>query len=102
MDRLQKVLAHAGVASRRGSEALITSGRVKVNGAVVTELGVKVAKHDHIEVDGEPVEIEMPVYLLLYKPRQVVSTVHDDKKNERLSLIYWTVKSPNGSILWAD
>ncbi|KRM77166.1 pseudouridine synthase [Secundilactobacillus collinoides] len=82
MDRLQKVLAHAGVASRRGSEALITSGRVKVNGAVVTELGVKVAKHDHIEVDGEPVEIEMPVYLLLYKPRQVVSTVHDDKKRK--------------------
>lgn len=79
MERLQKVMAHAGVASRRGAEKLITSGHVKVNGQTVTELGVKVAKHDQITVDEMPIQTEMPVYILMNKPRQVVSTVSDDK-----------------------
>lgn len=80
MERLQKVLAHAGVASRRGSETLISEGHVKVNGETVTTLGTKVARHDHITVDEMPIQLEMPVYLLMNKPRQAVSTVHDDKK----------------------
>ncbi|WP_288529134.1 pseudouridine synthase [uncultured Secundilactobacillus sp.] len=79
MERLQKVMAHAGVASRRGAEALITSGHVKVNGEVVKTLGVKVGVHDRILVDETPIQQEMPIYLLLNKPRQVVSTVTDDK-----------------------
>ncbi|HBF76190.1 MAG TPA: pseudouridine synthase, partial [Lactobacillus sp.] len=79
MERLQKVMAHAGVASRRSSEKLITSGHVKVNGETVTELGVKVGKHDRILVDEVPIQTEMPIYILMNKPRQVVSTVSDDK-----------------------
>lgn len=79
MERLQKVMAHAGVASRRSAEKLITDGHVTVNGQTVTELGVKVGKHDQITVDGVTIQTEMPVYLLMNKPRQVVSTAHDDK-----------------------
>ncbi|MGX6428327.1 pseudouridine synthase [Levilactobacillus yonginensis] len=79
MERLQKVLAHDGVASRRQSEKLIMSGRVKVNGTVVTELGTKVGVHDKILVDGVPVTTEAPVYVMLYKPRAVISTANDEK-----------------------
>ncbi|MFC6253416.1 pseudouridine synthase [Secundilactobacillus hailunensis] len=79
MERLQKVMAHAGVASRRSAEKMITAGHVKVNGKTVTELGTKVSKHDHILVDEMPIQTEMPVYILMNKPRQVVSTVSDDK-----------------------
>lgn len=58
MERLQKVIAHAGVASRRKAEELIKEGKVKVNGKVVTELGVKVTGSDQIEVNGLKVERE--------------------------------------------
>lgn len=78
-ERLHKFLAAAGIASRRASEVLIAEGRVKVNGRVVTKPGAKVdSKRDSIEVDGKTVkEKEKPVYLLLYKPVGVVSTVKD-------------------------
>jgi len=79
MERLQKVMARAGIASRRKAEEMILQGRVKVNGRVVTELGVKVGPSDDVEVDGIPVEREEPVYYLLYKPRGVISSVKDDK-----------------------
>ncbi|MGZ0086191.1 pseudouridine synthase [Caldibacillus thermoamylovorans] len=79
MERLQKVIARAGIASRRKAEELILQGRVKVNGRVVTELGAKVGPRDDVEVDGIPVEREEPVYYLLYKPRGVISSVKDDK-----------------------
>lgn len=82
MERLQKVLAHAGVASRRQAEKLITSGHVRVNQTVVTELGTKVGVHDEISVDHVPITTEAPVYMLLYKPRGVVSTAHDEKKRK--------------------
>lgn len=82
MERLQKVLAHAGVASRRQAEKLITSGHVKVNNTVVTELGTKVGVHDAILVDNVPITTEAPVYMLLYKPRGVISTAHDDKQRK--------------------
>jgi len=73
--RLQKVLARAGVSSRRGGEEMIRAGRVRVNGRVVTELGVRVdPEADRITVDGEPIEIEAPVYLVLNKPDGVVSS----------------------------
>ncbi|WPZ17246.1 pseudouridine synthase [Geobacillus subterraneus] len=79
MERLQKVIARAGIASRRKAEEMILQGRVKVNGRVVTELGVKVGPSDDVEVDGIPVEREEPVYYLLYKPRGVISSVKDEK-----------------------
>lgn len=80
MERLQKVIAHAGVASRRKAEELILQGRVSVNGKPVTELGVKVqANRDKIEVDGVPIDKEEPVYFLLYKPSGVISSVSDDR-----------------------
>lgn len=77
--RLQKVLAQSGVASRRKSEELISQGVVKVNGKIVTEMGVKVTKKDLIEVNGIPLTREKNVYFLLYKPRGVISAVSDDK-----------------------
>ncbi|CAM3059524.1 pseudouridine synthase [Filibacter tadaridae] len=79
MERLQKVLAQAGVASRRKSETLIVDGKVKVNGIVVTELGTKVSNSDRVEVEGVELVKESFVYYLLYKPRGVISTVHDEK-----------------------
>ncbi|MEH7120391.1 pseudouridine synthase [Neobacillus vireti] len=79
MERLQKVIARAGIASRRKAEELIKEGKVKVNGKVVTELGVKVTPSDRVEVNEVQIEKEEPVYFLLYKPRGVISSVSDDK-----------------------
>ena len=77
--RLQKLLAHAGIASRRNAERLIREGRVAVNGAIVTELGSKAdPEQDHIKVDGKHIRgPERPVYLALNKPRNCVTTVSD-------------------------
>jgi 23S rRNA pseudouridine2605 synthase len=76
--RLQKMLSHAGVASRRAAEELIASGRVRVNGHVVTQLGTKVdPRLSRVEVNGQRVIAEAPVYVVLHKPRGVVSTMHD-------------------------
>ena len=78
--RLQKVIAQAGLASRRGAEELIAQGRVQVNGETVTTLGVKVLPHDTVQVDGDPIEgREKLVYYLMNKPRGVVTTNSDDK-----------------------
>lgn len=79
MERLQKVIAHAGIASRRKAEEYILAGRVKVNGDVTTELGVKVSAKDLVEVDNVPIYQEEPVHYLFYKPRGVISAVSDDK-----------------------
>jgi 23S rRNA pseudouridine2605 synthase len=78
-ERLQKILARAGVASRRAAERAITEGRVQVNGAVVVELGSKAdAQSDDIRVDGKRVRpAAAPAYFLLNKPKGVVSTRHD-------------------------
>lgn len=82
MERLQKVIAHAGIASRRKAEQLIQEGKVKVNGKIVKELGIKVTDQDRVEVEGVPLEREEPVYLLLYKPTGVISAVTDDKNRK--------------------
>lgn len=79
MERLQKVIAHAGIASRRKAEDLILQGKVKVNGVVVRELGTKVDSTDEVEVDNVLIESEKKVYHLLYKPRSVISAVSDDR-----------------------
>ena len=76
--RLQKYLADAGVASRRASEEVITSGRVTVNGKVVKELGTKVdPAHDKIAVDGQPVRPKRKVYVALHKPKGFLCTKRD-------------------------
>ena len=77
--RLQRFLARAGVASRRGSERLMTAGRVRVNGEVVTELGSKVdPARDVVTVDGAVCTIaERPRYLMLYKPAGYLTTMSD-------------------------
>jgi pseudouridine synthase len=73
--RLQKVLAAAGVASRRKAEELIAAGHVKVNGRVVRELGTRVdPTRDRVSVRGEPIAAEEPVTILLHKPDGVVSS----------------------------
>lgn len=93
MERLQKVIAHAGVASRRKAEELIKQGKVTVNGKIITELGVKVSSKDRIEVNGIKIEQEEPVYYLLYKPRGVVSTVNDDKNRKTVMDLFPNVES---------
>jgi 23S rRNA pseudouridine2605 synthase len=79
LQRLQKILAHAGVASRRKAEALILAGQVEVNGQVVTELGRKAdPERDQIRVAGRPLRLSRKkVYLLLHKPPGVVATLFD-------------------------
>lgn len=78
--RLQKYLAVCGVASRRGAEALISEGRVSVNGQVITEMGVKITGNEKILVDGKPVKPEKhKIYIMLYKPKSVLSSVRDDR-----------------------
>ena len=78
-ERLQKVLANAGIASRRKCEEIILSGKVKVNGKIVTELGVKVnPEKDRIEVDNKVINFNnKKVYILLNKPIGYVTTVKD-------------------------
>ena len=77
--RLQKFLARAGVASRRGSEDLMTAGRVTVNGQIVRELGTKINPlTDLVAVDGKPVQADgRPAYIMLHKPKGVLTTMND-------------------------
>jgi pseudouridine synthase len=80
MERLQKVLAAAGICSRRAAERLIEAGRVRVNGSVVTRLGTRVdPRRDAIEVDGEAIHSarRRKIYLALNKPRGYVTTLSD-------------------------
>ncbi len=78
LTRLQKVLAAAGVASRRRAEEIILDGRVRVNGRIVKALGTKVdSRKDRIEVDGRVLVAEQPMTLLMNKPRGVVCTASD-------------------------
>jgi len=85
--RLQKVLARAGVASRRASEELIARGRVAVNGSVVTEQGTRVdPAHDVIRVDGARIPPERHhAYVVLNKPRGVLSAMEDDRGRQTLA-----------------
>jgi 23S rRNA pseudouridine2605 synthase len=78
-ERLQKIIAAAGIASRRTAEKLITSGAVSVNGQIVTELGSKAdLERDHIRVNGKLLHgAERPIYLLMNKPKGYVTTVSD-------------------------
>ena len=79
LERLQKIISRAGIASRRHAEELILSGQVRVNGQVITELGVKAdPDRDRIEAAGKVATIsESRIYVLLHKPPQIVSTLAD-------------------------
>src|SRR5215467_7759575 len=79
LERIQKILSRAGVASRRHAEEMMREGRVTVNGAVVTELGSKAdLDHDHIKVDGKLVHApKRLVYIALHKPDSTMTTVED-------------------------
>lgn len=79
MERLQKRIANSGYTSRRKAEVLIEEGKVKVNGETVTELGTKVKSSDTVEVEGIKLEQEDKLYILFYKPAQVITSVSDDK-----------------------
>jgi 23S rRNA pseudouridine2605 synthase len=78
-ERLQKIIAHAGVSSRREAEAMIREGRVTLNGRVVSELGTRAdPARDHIKVDGKLITHAEPHrYILIYKPKEVMTTVED-------------------------
>lgn len=94
--RLQKFLARAGVASRRGSENLMTAGRVTVNGHVVTELGSKVdPRVDEVAVDGRAVRLaDGPVTLMLHKPAGYVTTMSDPQGRPTVADLVPTDRHP--------
>ncbi len=84
-DRLQKVLAHAGLGSRRACEEFILKGRVTVDGKVVRELGTKVdPRRSKVAVDGEPIHIEPLAYYAVFKPKGYVSTNNDPSGRPRV------------------
>ncbi len=85
MERLNKYLAHAGVGSRRHCDDLIAQGRVRIDGAVVRELGSRVApERQEVTVDGQPIQAERPVYWLVNKPRGYLCTNHDPAGRARV------------------
>ena len=82
MERLQKAIAEAGITSRRKAEDLIRTGRVKVNGTTVTEMGIQVSPQDRISVDGKEILREEKVYYLFNKPKHTICAVSDDHDRE--------------------
>lgn len=81
VERLQKVLSKAGITSRRKAEKLILEGKIKVNHQVVSKLGIKVdPEKDEILVDHKKLSLEKKVYLLLYKPKNYITTLSDNFK----------------------
>ena len=82
MKRLQKYISECGIASRRKAEELITSGKVSVNGEVVTTLGTKINETDVVMVNNKLIKEDLKEYYLLYKPREVISSVKDDKNRK--------------------
>ena len=106
-ERLQKIIAAAGVASRRKAEELITSGRVQVNGQMVTELGTKAdPQQDHIRVDGKLLRgPERYSYIVLNKPKGYVTTVSDPEKRPTVMDLVRSVRGrvyPVGRLDWAS
>ncbi len=94
-ERLQKILAHAGIASRRKAEEYITTGRVSVNGKIVTELGTKAdPESDHIKVDGRLLNKARDlVYLAVNKPRGVMTTMSDPEGRRTVTSLLKRVKT---------
>ena len=85
-ERLQKILAQAGIASRRGAEQLMHEGRVRVNGEVVREMGTKIdLRRATVTVDNKPICIEQKIYILLHKPAGYVTTLSDPQGRPTVS-----------------
>lgn len=82
MERLQKVISNSGYCSRRKAEELISAGKVRVNGLVVSELGFKVDGNDEIMIGNKVITREEKEYILLNKPRGVVTTTSDEKNRK--------------------
>ena len=80
--RLNKYIAHAGFCSRRDADDYIASGKVKINGETVTELGTKVTRSDKVEVDGQTLSLEPFVYILLNKPKDTITTTDDPRDRD--------------------
>lgn len=82
MERLQKYLARCGVSSRRQAEELIKEKRVKVNDVIVTEMGIKVNNNDKVSVDNVVIEPNEFKYLVMNKPRYIISSSNDEKNRK--------------------
>jgi 23S rRNA pseudouridine2605 synthase len=97
-DRLQKILAQAGIASRRKAEEIILEGRVQVNGTVIKELGTRHDPHkDHIRVDGKLLHgPEQQRYYMLNKPRGYVTTLDDPENRPTVMQLMAKQKGPHG------
>lgn len=80
--RLNRYISNAGIASRREADELIAKGDVKVNGKVITEMGYQVSKRDKVTYLDKPVSIEKPVYVLLNKPKNYITTTNDPKNRK--------------------
>lgn len=93
LERLQKRIASSGYTSRRKAETLITDGKVKVNGQVVTELGTKVSNSDTVEVEGIKLEQEDKIYILFNKPAQVITSVSDDRGRKVVTDYFKDIKT---------
>ena len=85
MERIQKIVANRGYCSRRKAEELLQKGKIKVNGQTIYELGTLVNENDVIEVEGNVLGREEKEYILLYKPRGVVTTTSDDKHRKTVT-----------------
>jgi pseudouridine synthase len=104
IERLQKYLAQAGVASRRQAEQMMQEGRVRVNGQVVSELGVKIdSDRDFVKVDGKTVRPERLAYILMNKPKNTICTLDDPGRRVRVVDLVRGVKArlfPVGRLDW--
>ena len=86
MERLQKIIAQAGICSRRAAEKLILDGKVSVDGKIVSELGAKANYNQKIIVDGKILNFDTEkIYILLNKPRGYVSTAHDERNRKKIT-----------------
>jgi 23S rRNA pseudouridine2605 synthase len=85
--RLNKYIANSGVCSRREADDLITAGAVTVNGEVVTELGTKVAPTDEVRYDDKVLQREKPIYILLNKPKDFITTTEDDRGRDNVMML---------------
>lgn len=80
--RLNKYIAHCGFCSRRKADDFIAAGKVKVNGDVITQMGVKVQRTDQVVVEGQQLSLEKLVYILLNKPKDTITTTDDPRNRD--------------------
>ena len=100
--RLNKYIANAGVCSRRDADKLIESGVIKVNGKIVTTLGIKVNPGDVVDYGGERLNTEKKIYLLLNKPKGFITTLDDPGERKTVMLLEFRMPAVKGSFPWED